>query len=373
MSAFSSNSFARMNQLAVATVVMLVIPFYFGCNAVNFTMVDGYSFDYEGETAETADGGGISPNVTRINVVNKFGNVDVKLVDGSVEPNWNWAGKVWATDQDLADKLAQELVVEVKTEGDTQTWTLLMPESQPDFRGAKSNLTLAIGTNMKVALNNRHGDTEVTGVKQHVDIECGFGELKLSDYGSANAKISHGEGLITDGSGDLSAGGTHSTVVIQNVGGDIDFDGIHTDVAVKEVSGEAVVKTTFDRLLVSNIKGKSKLSNSHGNIEGIVFGDTDLSNSFGNTKLHCHGSNIKGRSSHGNFELHIQNTAFKKVDLKTSFDDIDLFLPNGMKPKISMNTSFGESDSRVNSDDSNTANTVELNNSHGDINVKYSK
>ena len=303
-----------------------------GCDA-NFTISGGYSFTKTGETAEQEDSGEIDSQVTNVRIRNQFGTVTIDQAPEGQSPSWTWKGKVWSPTQEQADEFAQQLVVEVKTEGDTQTWTLLMPEAVPELKGVESNLQLRIGSNVAVDLVNKHGDSLISNISNDVEAASSFGD-----------------------------------VVVNSVEGNVTVNSKHSDVAVKEVSGKADLETSFGKLMASNVVGDAELNNSHGDIEAMVAGKVIAKTSFGNAMIEADSAEVKVTNSHGDVTLTVKNPEFSDVNVKTKFGKITLKLPEGVSPKVEMDTSFGDEDSEFGNDKSSQQH-VKLDNSHGDIQI----
>ncbi|MEL7498687.1 MAG: hypothetical protein AAFN77_13855 [Planctomycetota bacterium] len=142
----------RMSQSLQVMSVIGVALLLTGCE-LHFSSFDGYNFDYTGVTATNDDQGEIPTAVKRVKVNHKFGKVTVKVVDGDQPPSWNWECKVWADDQESADRHAEEVVVEVVANNEEQSWTLLMPESTQSLNGVESSLTLNVSADTQNAIH----------------------------------------------------------------------------------------------------------------------------------------------------------------------------------------------------------------------------
>ena len=294
----------------------------------------GYTFNRTGETATEDDGGELAENVTSIHVENKFGNVKVSRVSEGETPSWKWNGKVWGDSQELADALIEQLVLEVKTEGDQQTFTLLMPDSQSGFNGCESILELKISAESSIDVTNEHGDLEIADVGQDAKLSGSFGNLQ-----------------------------------VKNVEGNLTLISKHSDVRIDGVQGETDAEASFGEMTVDGIQGPAKLENAHGSIEGTLHGPAEVESSFDKIKLTYDGSSIEVKNKHGDTDLTMATQDFKTIDIENKHGDVSIQLPPGTSATVNMDSSFGDAKSKVSNDDPGDR-KITVKNSHGDIEIE---
>lgn len=353
--------------LAITSVLVVTT----GCN-LNFTISDGYSFNYQGVTTTLEDGGEIPTTIQTIKIDNRFGNVDVDVVTTDATPNWSWTGTIWAPTESLAEVFTKELVVEVGLNDATQSLTLIMPERNSNLNGVESNFTIAVPTNMVVQVTNRHGDVDADGLGNQLQANVGFGDLRTQSCSQLDVDISHGNALLKTSVGDANVEASFSSVVILDIQGKLKVDGSHSSISASNVTGNVDVESSFEEIALTGITGDAKLKNAHGNINAVIRGNVKLDNRHGATKVICHGTEVTGESSHGDMDVTVTNAQFGKIDLETSFDDLTLRLPGDSNPQINMKTKFGETKSSIPSKESSNQ-KVTLKNSHGDIFVRSNK
>ena len=351
------------NPVSTFSVFLVAATLSFtGCNLVS----SGYSFNYQGETAETMEQGDFGEGVTQIEVLNKFGDVNVTLAQG--DAGWTWEAKVWADSQELADTFLEELSMDVQTEGDKQVWTITMPDSSADLNGVKSNLTFKVPADVKVNLENAHGNIDVGELSANVVLSNGHGNVKVENlsgsvnltnrHGNLNASniaggsinVSHGDLSLNAATGAVSIESGHGKVITVAVEGDLKIDGAHSSISVD--GGQNVeLKSRHGKITATGIRGNIVASNSHDSTKITTFGET-----------------ISVKASHGKVEVTAANPGFKSIELETEHNSINLQLPKSVTPAISMSTSHGKSKSEIGSDD-NSSQKVTLKNQHGNINV----
>lgn len=295
--------------VALLAIIGLAVS---GCS-MNFNMVDGYMFTNTGESAKSTELGEISEGITAIDVVNKFGNVKIELADG--EPGWRWESKVWADTRELADLLIDELVLDVQTSGQTQTWRILLPEPSPDINGIESNLTLLLPAEISAKLYNSHGDISVANIYGAVELKNLHGNVTLSELtGNVDAKNSHG---------DLTA----------------------------SLFGESAIEVSHGDIVATQHSGSIKTKNRHGS-----------------TQLNSSGEYVTIDSSHGKVELSILSDNFRLIDIGSSHGSVNVALPADSHPQIDMKASHGHTSSEVESKKTSTQ-KIKLRSNHGNIRV----
>lgn len=333
--------------LAIATCCVA----FAGCN-LSFTMVDGYSFDRTGETAEFSDDGEFSEGITEIKIINKFGDVKIASADG--EPGWSWNSKVWADTQELADLYIDDLAMEVDTVGNTQTWTIVMPEASSDLNGVESNLTLRIPDGVETKLENRHGNVMIRNLSSRVDLKNAHGDIDVKSV-----------------TGKLEVVNAHGKIDANQIGEGV-FKNSHGNTDVRDASANVTIKSSHGRVKAEQIQGDLNFDGSHSNLVADTSGNVTASNSHGSNKVITSGARTRIDSSHGNIDLTLYSGSFDSIELETSHSSIHVMLPASCEPAIVMDTSHGSSKSEFESNPSSKQ-VVNLKNRHGNIKVSKSQ
>lgn len=351
--------------------LLLGLALLVGCD-VHFEMGNNYGFTFTGETAETEDQGTIESGITKVRIVNKFGPVTIRAQsEQDSGPAWQWHGKVWSPTREQAEAYTEELLIDVQTEGSTQTWTLLMPEGADDLKGVESRLDFVLAPSTAVELVNHHGDAEVVNLSGDLDLEQSFGNLVLQQFTQAEVEVNHGEALIEEGQGDLSFEGAFAKLVIRQIAGNVEVAAQHSQVSVDQVGGDVELKTSFDRMLVDGVSGQAQLKNAHGDIQANIRGDVEAENRHGDIQLACGGQRVRLENSHGSIQLKMLSQDFTRLEAETAFDDLVVMLPPEVQPILETKSRFGEVESAFETSSSGSGPRVHLENSHGDIRVKF--
>jgi len=284
-----------------------------GLSGCNFQFSNGYMFTFTGTKVDKSDGDTISSSVKSINVENQFGNVKIEETTG--EAKWEWSASVWGDDEEAALLFLDSLVMEVTTDGENQTWTLIMPEKDSALNGVKSDLTIFAPAKCEVITKNSHGDSDIS---------------KLT--GSSKIENRHGDTRISDNKADTSIVNRHGEVKM------------------------------------SRIEGKITIDNTHGDVKvAYGMGDIDCKNTHGRLEISADSENVKCSSTHGDVEFDLTSDKFESVEISTTHADITLWLPSSAEPDVKMKTSHGDMSSDFQSNSGGPE--VILKTTHGDIDV----
>ncbi len=337
-------SFGTFFAFAIAVLSLIST----GCN-FNFTMVDGYTFDYSGDALEASDEGTFSDGITELIVENKFGNVEISTAEG--EAGWSWSKKVWGETPEMAEVFLDQVSLDVQTDGTTQTMKLVLPEHDPDFNGVKSHLVLNVPTRIKANLINGHGNVEASNLDGEFELENRHGNVELRSLtGVVVAKNSHGN------------------IAAKNLG-QANIKVSHGNVDVLETTGDLEVSSSHGTVRAGDIAGNAKVEGSHSSISLTkIMGDVSTKTSHAKTNIDTSGSVVKAHSTHGNVNVVIDNAEFTSIDLSTTHANVDLTIPSNSNPGIDMKTTHGKTNSDFGSKDGSQP--VKLNSTHGNISVK---
>jgi hypothetical protein len=340
----NSLTFPRFALALIATFILTSA----GCD-ISFTMTDGYSFNWTGQTAEHSEEGTFDEGVTKIKIVNKFGNVNISEADG--EPGWSWNAKVWADSQELADQFMDDLFMDVQTDGNTQTWTISLPESSSDLNGVKSNLTMKLPADVSAKIENRHGNSIVKDLTSNVDLNNAHGDVDINRVtGRVDAVNAHGD-------------------LLANRIAEGNFKNSHGDTSIVDSTSDVEIRSSHGSVRVEKIQGSLTVDGSHGDLIAYDVQNIKAENSHGKTRIRSAGERVEVDSAHGDIDLTMNSSAFKSIDLETSHAKIEVLLPASSDPAITMDTTHGKMVSEF-EPQGGSGPPVELKNRHGDIKVR---
>lgn len=337
-----------------------------GCS-LGFNQVDGYVFTHTGETAQSTAAGKFSEGIAAIDVVNRFGNINLELSLG--EPGWKWNSKVWADSRELADQLINELAMDIQTVGKTQTWRVVLPDPTPDLNGVESNLTLMLPPDVKVNLVNAHGDVTVAKIYTDAKLENSHGNIEVTELGGIlKIKNAHGD-LIANNIGEATIDVSHGDTAVRSATGDIRISCSHGNVEAEQIVGQLSIDASHADIKVDQVDSIGDFKTSHGDIVATnLIGDVKARNSVGATRISASGGNVSIQSEHGRIDLTMTSSNFHSIDLETSHESIAVELPANVHPEINMEAKHGETESEFGSE-VGSHQKLRLRSSHGDIRV----
>jgi hypothetical protein len=376
------NGMASFRALLFAS---LVSSLFIGCD-INFTMVDGYSFDFTGQKTEKTESGSFDDGVQEIEVENKFGDIKVTLATDD-EPGWSWDAAVWADSEELSAVLLEDTFLDIQTIDGKQIWKLVLPESKSDLNGVTSNLTFRVPAGMQVNLQNshgnldiskldgkldarnRHGDVALLGLSGESSIENSHGNLSANDVTDAKLTLHHGNVNIASAQGKIHFEGSHGSVVAEDIEGDLVIEASHMGVEVSRVTQAANISSNHNNIKVSGVVGDATIDNQHGDIVAKeMIGNIFVSNAYGDTVISTSAETVEVHSRYGAIEIEIENPEFRSILAETSHEDVKLWLPASVTASIDTSTTHGDTESEFESDAESSQN-VSVKTQHGDIEI----
>jgi hypothetical protein len=356
-----------------------------GCH-VKFSFLDGYSFDYQGKTAERTVEDKIEATIQQIEIDHRFGDVVVEATDGPC--SWKWDLKCWATDQAVAEAYLDIIYLQVQAVEEHHSWKLVLPEEADDLRGVQSKLTLLVPPSADVKLANRHGGASVSGVDGVVNLDNRHGSIDLADLGGrceatgshgnlaakriASAWLSNEHGSIdVEGGGALEVRAAHGTTRISDIAGRAEVESRHGAIQAENLQAGGRLETSHASIRVNDATGDLQLANQHGEIvvngaAGAIVADA----SHSRIKLEVASASIECRARHSRIELALTNSDLSSVNASTSHSQIDLTLPAEAKVAIDAHADHGGVESDFSIAGAATGAPVHLRTSHGSIKIR---
>lgn len=326
---------------------LLIIAMATGCD-ISFhgahVTVGGRSiqFDFQGETAIQEDAGEIPAGTGILDLHNQFGDVDVKVTDGT--PTWSWRVKCWADQVEQAEQLAKLCTLETIQDGDTFRCKFVVPDGvTEELRGVKSDLTLHVRKGWSVVLDNEHGKSQVTGTQAPLRVRQRHGDLSASDIGDTDVEIAHGKTMLGHVSGTLALQSRHGNVQLSRLDdianvelshAQLNADVCHSDVSVNATHGDA----TFNL-----VGGELRFEGSHGGISAAdVAGPVVANVAHDQIQLSTNARRVDCRSRHGNINVQLTNREINHLDIDATHGNIELVFPSGMQPAIDASAEHGK-------------------------------
>ncbi|MCA9261255.1 MAG: DUF4097 family beta strand repeat protein [Planctomycetales bacterium] len=348
-------------------------------------VVGGFSFDFQGATAERSDAGDIHPAVRDIDVDYQFGDVVIRPTDGPAR--WSWSVKCWADDPDVAQRFADQTKLETTAGDGSQSWKLVMPEDAKELRGIQSRLELLLPEDCAARVANRHGGCEIEGIGGDVVVESRHGDVALSrlagkvesrnahgatratDLGEAVLQNEHGE-LTLEDAGSARIEGAHGRTTVVRVAGPLHIESRHGDIDVREIDGRTELRNAHAAIRTEQIRDDLVIANEFGEVRVTeASGAVRVENRHGATTIDSRGDRIECRSEHGGVKVVSLAPDLKELRVVNRHGSIDATLPETLQAQFRLSARHGEVDNAFNEGVEGQAAVVSLDAEFGAVRV----
>ncbi len=311
-----------------------------GCSAsYSHFSSSGYTFDFQGKTAERSESGEIAQGIRELEVDHLFGEVDIAAVGPGEPTGWAWTVQTWCNDQSDAERFAQEVTLVRTPHEDGMAWRLELPENPGrELRGVRSFLTLRVDPDCSLELVNRHSGTKVVGLRGAIEATLEYGKCMLADLpGMLAVKQRHGDLEL------LHCG----PVQLEMQHGDLQMDGVAGELELELAHGDASI--------------------------AAVTGNLDLDLQHGDAQVSSSGAQVEIEIAHG--DLQLDTGAGVGGSISGQHGDINLRLHPECKTPIMANAEFGKVNSEVPvfRNSPGPGPVLELEAQHGDVNIQRRK
>ena len=350
-----------MKRILYLCATASVLTVFAGCRHSGSSASNGYfSFDHSYAT-NMVRRGAIGDGLKALEVENQFGRVRIV---GTDEPTgeWSWTLTVRARDEEAAREGVAAADLLARTEDDRLRLALSLPDSNNRW-GFQSDLEIRVPKSLAVRTENRFGATEIAGINGEVEArgwngavelreiagevraETSFAKLIARNVGPATLKNRNG-GIEVEGvHGALDAETSFASLIVDDVRGLVKLRNRNGGVEVS-LTGDADISTSFAKLAVTEIDGDATLANRNGAIFGdAITGSVHAETSFAALDITAAGPSLVCRNQNGNVRLHALSGSLTNLQARTSFGQLEVRLPNGLKPLVEANTSFGKIES----------------------------
>lgn len=240
--------------------------------------------------------------------------------------------RVSATSRAGAEAFLRAMRLEVTTAGTTVSVRVNTP--QPT--GGNSDVGYAVDLDVSVPewirlnVENRFGDTTVTGVKGPLIVNSGNGRILVADI-EAPATVKSRFGAVD----------------VSRVTGGLDIENSNGEVTARDVRGGATITTAFGSLTLERISGAVSVTGTNGDIRLTgVDGETNVSSRFGRVVLRSIAGKLTANSSNGDIDAAMAPGSCHPVSLESRFGRV-IVLTAGGGYALDASARFGRIDSDV--------------------------
>lgn len=335
-----------------------------GCS-YRLTSLDGYEFDWHGETAGRQEEGDVVVDVRQIEIKNRFGSVAVEVAEG--EPSWSWELTCWSSTKEMAETFVAETRLQIMQDADTQTWEVVLPEPpQADLRGVRSDLVLRVPASVHVKVDNsfgntavhdiqggtiansRHGNLEFMNLAKSLEATSEHGSIKAERIPAARLKNRHGVIDVSEVAGGLEIHNEHGKVTVARVLGELLVECQHGDVVASEIAEQTQISTSHASIQLEDADGDVILHNRHGSVTALrVGGKIVADNQHGPIDLNVESAEVVCTNQHGRINLRLHNRELHRVIAETSHSELRVLVPESISPIVKAHTDHGKIESDI--------------------------
>jgi hypothetical protein len=243
---------------------------------------------------------------TGIDISHSHGNISVKGWDRD-EVRIEGKKIVKAKDEETAQMYAEQMKVEIKSEGDRIVVKTIRPRSEESWkvRQITINYELYAPERLNVTLENAHGDVLVEDFAGKLDLNSRHGKLQVAQIGKdASVKHEHGDVNISHVGGNAWVSKKHGDIRIESVGGELTLDHQHGNVELDTIGKGADLTKRHGEVNVANVGGTLKIDHEHGRLRlKLIEGDVEIKKQHGEIDIESVNGNVSVHSEHGNLRV----------------------------------------------------------------------
>ena len=243
---------------------------------------------------------------TGIDISHSHGNISVKGWDRD-EVKIEGKKIVKAKDEETARMYAEQMKVEIKSEGDKIVVKTIRPKPEESWkiRQITMNYELYAPENLNVALESIHGDVIAENFTGKLDLGSRHGKLQVAQIGmDASVKHEHGNVNISHVGGNAWVSKRHGDIRIESVGGELRLDHQHGNVDLDTIGKGADLTKQHGEVNVANVGGMLKLNHEHGRLRlKMIEGDVEIKKQHGEIDIESVNGNVSVHSEHGNLRV----------------------------------------------------------------------
>ncbi len=286
--------------------------------------------------------------------------------------------KVYANNQDEAARASQQFKPTITQDGNTIT----VHSGGRDRMSA--DLQLSVPTKATVTIDTRHGDINITDREAPVTITTEHGDVHVENIGgNATVTLRHGDIVARNLSGDLSVNGRVSDSTVEGIKGSVSFNGdFFGDMTVRNVAKQVRFTSSRTNLEFQKLDGQMTMDS----------GDLQINSASGPFRLTTRSKDVKLNDFSGDIQVDDTNADVEVTGVKAPLGNIDVTNHRGrimlvvprdagfqvdaralhgdISTDFDLNTQGSGAQNRVTGTVGSGGSRVQLNNEHGDIEIR---
>jgi hypothetical protein len=288
----------------------------FGINGIDFAYTEHYEKDV--------------PAGSSIEIINRYGNVEVKPADAD-HITVDVAKTVIAKDQKDADELSKLLTYSIVEEGSRYRIISNYNRDQNNVRGRrfKTSLTIRVPKRSTVSVNNRMGSVDVSGLTGDQQLQNSFGEVLLKNItGAVDVRNRNDRVVVEDITGAATIHNEFASVEARRIGGRLEVQHRNGSMDLEDIKGDTKVSNAFASIDAKNIQGSLTVDTRNGSVNAShVEGNVSVENQFDSVELEEVKGTVTIDNRNGNVELRYLQPPKNNIRVTTKFAEVKVLLP----------------------------------------------
>lgn len=344
----------RIDGLCIAFIIFAII---FAGNFNGFSINPRFSFNpfqgnalvdgvrYRSELKETIVKDNISKDfkINKLIARNSFGDVKLEAYDQShikVEARI----RVKYNDEKAVREYIKNVVKVIEGE-QTQIYSEdYNGINKNDYGKAEIDYVIYVPKEVSAEVFNSFGDINVQGITKDLNTTNQHGDVVIKDIeGNVSAKNSFGEIELKNIGGRLEADNQHGNIDAEMISGDTDIETGFGELEATNINGRLIAKNNYGKITAKNIKGDTQIKTSFGDIEASqIEGNSVINDNNGTIEANELKGNAEIRNSFGDIRYRSSNTENASIYAKTTFGDINSDLPLNISKAVNAQTLEGK-------------------------------
>jgi DUF4097 and DUF4098 domain-containing protein YvlB len=286
--------------------------------------------------------------------------------------------KVYANSQDEAARVSEQFKPTITQDGNTIT----VHSGGRDRMSA--DLQISVPTKASVAIDTRHGDLNITDRDAPVTLTTEHGDVHVENIaGNANVTLRHGDIVARNISSDLTVNGRVSDSTVEGIKGSVSFNGdFFGDMTVRNVAKQVRFTSSRTNLEFQKLDGQMTMSGDELRINQAT-GPLRLTSRSKDFHLTDFSGDIQVDDTNADIEMTGVKTPLGNIDVTNHRGRIMLVVPHDAGFQLDARTLHGDistdfdlnnqgsgSQSHVTGTVGSGGSRVQLNDEHGDIEIR---
>lgn len=283
------------------------------------------------------------PNGSSIEIINRYGSVEVVPADTDriiVDVDKT----VIAMNETEAGELSKVLMYSIVEESGRYRVISNYNRDDNRVRGRrfKTSLVVKVPKRSTIALDNRNGSVEVSGITGNQKISNSFGRVVLSRIdGTVFISNKNDNVTVEDITGDTMIHNEFANIDVRRVTGELEVRQRNGGIDLDAIKGDTKVYNAFGSINARDIQGSLKVSARNTSVEvSGVENDVTVDNQFQSVQLEGVKGGVNVTNRNGSIDIRYEQPPRKNVQVSSQFGDVTLTLPASSAFSIDARTRF---------------------------------